>query len=641
MSEVDTSDRDSIVKNSTASPEEDDEDESMEEASAASYGDGDEDSEDEYMGEAALAGYGDGDEDSDEGERKPVARRSTKQSLRRAGQYEYETSSEHSPTSAQAPRRKDGQNRARDQKNASIECVYCNKFYSKNNMARHIQRKHPHVARIRTQATNPRFRCRFCHQIRSLYKKQTHYKNKHRDVWNERDGVSSTRTSDEEIDSDESEAAIRPRVGFKRVRRRGKAESGKLGDKGASMDHIAMYRNGLVDRQHNARCEALSMLKAYKGKAYSRRQTSSFLVESIPVNVSDLKDCHVERPHLFREVENALTDWEANDTVHFLLLTRPEARKVLQSGPLRVPIVVPAQFAEDASAPLSIKVYAKKIAKWEEVQVHDLKRDRNDELASEDEPNKLIQWKTTLTGAEAVRRLHDEDGMVMFDNLPVERRFPIPPFIVDVPDYQLLGPVCLPLNSAMGGLSGEAPNVSFQVLGSKGAHGTPGFSPNGVVSSFRVEEGRCLWIVWPMMAIEDYDAVQDTGSIPSGQFLVYLEPGDVLVLPAGTFHTVIFLTPTLMTGNFYWHPKDLSRMIQLAWLERKHGWITDEGRSGNLSMEIRRVGEMWADDAPGWAWSSDVDDWEIWTNTLNVSTTSSKSGAHGADSGQAWYAVKE
>ena len=53
--------------------------------------------------------------------------------------------------------------------------------------------------------------------------------------------------------------------------------------------------------------------------------------------------------------------------------------------------MVPAQFAEDASAPLSIKVYAKKIAKWEEVQVHDLKRDQNDELASEDEPNKLIQ----------------------------------------------------------------------------------------------------------------------------------------------------------------------------------------------------------------------------------------------------------
>ena len=517
-------------------------------------------------------------------------------------------------------------------KRQKVACQYCDKEFLGSNMNRHLRAKHKSVSGIPSPKKNPRFTCRFCGENRDFYKKRTHYQIKHTKEWNEDyDSVSSTKTDTRpgniSDDLSDAETAIQPSAISKR--KRVVRNSPRSSAFSRSSQHLGQrdsrgpkgmldYRTVFMERQYDARDVIITMLEKYEGKAYSQSEASSFASISLPLLIQEINYGRVERPHVFADIERKLGTEGVGCGVSFLLLTRAEASKVLQSGLVKKPILVPAEFSDDASRPLSLETYIAQVKKMPDVYVHDLKEDLGDLFDADGDMDPYDCQYSTIAGSKAAKRVLEEDGMVLLLNLACQRRNPFPPFVADVADYDLLGPVHLPTHADIKGTKEKTPNVSFQMLGSEGAHTLPSTCPNGVISTFRVEEGECVFSVWPAISVQDYEKIADTTELNRGHFIIHLQPGDVLMLPSGTFYSTVFTKPTLITGNYYWHPQDLTRMIQLAWVERKRKYLPDEGRSGELAKEIQRVGKMWANNTPGWAWPSGDDERKIWTDTLLV-----------------------
>jgi hypothetical protein len=127
---------------------------------------------------------------------------------------------------------------------------------------------------------------------------------------------------------------------------------------------------------------------------------------------------------------------------------------------------------------------------------------------------------------------------------------------------------------------------SWHLLAQGGSATTPHQDHCGFCTWVRVEEGKKLWLICKPLSNEDQATLaNDGGGFIGGQwYYVWLEPGDLLVMPPGTVHAVFTPVNTLCTGGFAWSQLRMGSSMMSIAFESENPSVTNDDDAAELSL---------------------------------------------------------
>lgn len=145
----------------------------------------------------------------------------------------------------------------------------------------------------------------------------------------------------------------------------------------------------------------------------------------------------------------------------------------------------------------------------------------------------------------------------------------------------------------------------FRICGSQDSHSLPHIDQHGVITSIFNNDGEKLWPMWPHLSTEDISqwASSDTDPEP-GAVGIYLRAGDLLIQPSGTLHAPWSITNVLMTGTMHWDVQDMVKTLELVKLCLQSEHVSNEEVAKEFEWKVGCVSELWKERTGPWKWPS-------------------------------------
>ncbi|MCJ1482959.1 hypothetical protein MMC06_003125 [Schaereria dolodes] len=272
-----------------------------------------------------------------------------------------------------------------------------------------------------------------------------------------------------------------------------------------------------------------------------------------------------------------------------VVCTMHDASKILTSGCLRIPLVVPSPGT--GSPTVEINEYLDYLASKSTVDVHVFNK--------QVDPDGRYFRAESLPAAAAVALFRDIDaGPVNFLNLDIYKPNEIPPCFIGVKALDILR-TSSETNESGKPLLRQPSDLSscrsFQICGKKSVFSLPHRDHHGVVTTAFVEEGEKLWLSWPYVpprALDQWTTTDDVAPEPA-PFPVYLTQGDLLIQPAGQIHAPYSMTDVLMTGTMHWDSRDMVQVLEKSIYEVSHPAVTNEDPAKEFDSKLAHIGTLW------------------------------------------------
>ncbi|PZC89228.1 hypothetical protein A1F95_10444, partial [Pyrenophora tritici-repentis] len=269
-----------------------------------------------------------------------------------------------------------------------------------------------------------------------------------------------------------------------------------------------------------------------------------------------------------------------------IICTSKQARQLLETCTLSVPLIVPQQF-NNALQPrtlLTIDQFRQQLQfrkpirgkAWIDVQ---------------DFSNEEITQKRELDGA-LQHMDNPELGPINFLNIRTLRENVVPWELQGLADYRVLQEASDCAGVANDNQQGLNFPDSFALWGKQGTWSFPHVDKHGLYTAVLCEQGEKLWFSWSLddNGLKEWAVARDEtyGPKPSG-FPILLRSGDLLIQPPGTVHTPASVTNVIMTGYFFWCSRTMNTTARCALLDLKHPNITNEEVQPELGGKLKHL----------------------------------------------------
>ncbi|KAI9763972.1 MAG: hypothetical protein M1839_006117 [Geoglossum umbratile] len=112
----------------------------------------------------------------------------------------------------------------------------------------------------------------------------------------------------------------------------------------------------------------------------------------------------------------------------------------------------------------------------------------------------------------------------------------------------------------------------------------------GLWTWVRVEQGKKLWFICNLLGGERQTFAEQGAAFVGGRwFYVWLEPGDVLIIPPGTIHAAYTPVNTLYTGGNAWSQKHMGDSMRAIAFEDAHPNVTNNKTFAQLPEILQEV----------------------------------------------------
>ena len=354
----------------------------------------------------------------------------------------------------------------------------------------------------------------------------------------------------------------------------------------ATTPSIAIARDRWYTRMHDIKKKALDKITAMEVKWES---TDSDIRILLPKIRERLEAIQLVRPLTLEEYEAARLAKSLNEHV-FLILSEKQAGEHAVKQPHTVPFVIPRELSEDKRPLMELDRYISRIEDLEkaEFDVHELGKRRlvnaSDSLAH----------ARKVEGKEVAARLRSPDALMNLLNLRGSRRNPIPLWMQDLPCYELFEDT-----KDDGGKDVQSATSDllqkqyFDLLGTDGVWTDVHSDSHGPTTYVKIQCGLKVWACYPVLSRADIAHYVRKGEMPMNPFMTYLEAGDTLVMPPGTFHEVFTVETSLASGVMAWDSRLLHQSMFWSWLDRSVSWLSNESATQEYTALIKRAGDMW------------------------------------------------
>ena len=285
----------------------------------------------------------------------------------------------------------------------------------------------------------------------------------------------------------------------------------------------------------------------------------------------------------------------------YVVCSMKEAEAILQVGSPMVPIIVPAGL-EPGSRTESIDDYLNHLSSKDTLDVHFFNKETSDI-----DPQLL---PCALPASEAISQFkYPNTGRLNFLSLSAGKSNTVPRCLQNLRAYNLISSL---RNDNQSGkqVTERFCDLSacsgFQILQKRDVFSLAHLDRYGVITTIFCEEGEKLWMTWPAISHAEITSWADsTKDMPAeSAFPLSLQPGDLLIQPAGRVHAPYSMIEVLMTGTMHWDSREMLNVLELSTLEREYPKITNEDTAQDFLERIMDVHFLWQRKSIGWPWAS-------------------------------------
>jgi hypothetical protein len=271
-----------------------------------------------------------------------------------------------------------------------------------------------------------------------------------------------------------------------------------------------------------------------------------------------------------------------------VICTSRQARRLLETCTLSVPLMVPRQF-NDAPQPqklLTIDQFRQQLQFRRPVR-------GNAWIDVQDFSNDDITRKWELDAALE----HMEDpkcGPINFLNIRTLRENVVPWELQGLVDYRVLQEASGRAGVGNDNQRGLNFPDSFALWGKQGTWSLPHIDKHGLYTAVLCEEGEKLWFTWSLdgKALEQWANDRERGERyepTQAGFPILMGNGDLLIQPPGTAHAPASVTNVVMTGYFFWCSRTMNTTARCALLDLKYPDIANEDVQPVLGDKLRHL----------------------------------------------------
>jgi len=272
-----------------------------------------------------------------------------------------------------------------------------------------------------------------------------------------------------------------------------------------------------------------------------------------------------------------------------VICTSRQARQLLETCTLSVPLMVPRQFNDAPQPPklLTIEQFRQ--------QLHFRKPVRgNAWIDVQDFSNDDITKKWELDAA--LQHMEDpECGPINFLNIRTLRENVVPWELQGLADYRVLQESG---RAGVGNDNQQGLNFpdTFALWGKQGTWSLPHVDKHGLYTAVLCELGEKLWFSWSLdgKALEEWANDRQCGGRyepTQAGFPILMRDGDLLIQPPGTVHAPASVTNVIMTGYFFWCSRTMNTTARCALLDLKCPDITNEDVQPKLGDKLKHLAQ--------------------------------------------------
>lgn len=305
-----------------------------------------------------------------------------------------------------------------------------------------------------------------------------------------------------------------------------------------------------------------------------------------------------------------------------------EAEIATRHGTLAYPFLVPFEKYQKSSDRLEKESYLRYLETKHNVHIHAY-ADVHQPSGTGTTPPFLVP--VALSGSDAVSlfRSTTTNGMpTNILNLDGYKANPQPWFLASQDNFQVMRTVKEDNHAGKPDRAAEADlsnSSTFQLCASKGAWSMPHIDRHGVTTSVFCDSGEKIWLVWPHMmrsCLKSWAGSQDYCP-PLRPMVVYLRPGDLLIMPPSTVHAPYSLTDVIMTGTMHWDSRYMVHVPAISLLETDYPTVTNEDPSLECVKKLRVIEKCWRDKQGPWEFGT-TDNLNLFSRRLDVSIPPSR-----------------
>ncbi|KAK3371629.1 hypothetical protein B0T24DRAFT_499586, partial [Lasiosphaeria ovina] len=287
--------------------------------------------------------------------------------------------------------------------------------------------------------------------------------------------------------------------------------------------------------------------------------------------------------------------WDDQPTNKYVMCSLDDARSILQAGPPRLPIFIPAELNPDQKR-LNIPDYLDFLRTRDNIDVHVY-----------DDPAGEISHPRSMKTGEALELFATSKGPINFLNLAGYKSNPDLLCFEGIPAYSILRDIKSDLQSGKKSkrlVSDLSECVSFQLCATKGAFSLPHIDQHGVITTVFCDDGLKLWHTWAGLGIDNILQYAQSDCLPTSSCIAFLlYPGCSLIMPSGTLHAVGSRTNVLMSGTMHWDSRDMLRTAKLTQFAIKFPYLSNEDVAEEYPRKMEKVADFWTKDVPVWPWA--------------------------------------
>ncbi|KAH7111617.1 hypothetical protein EDB81DRAFT_768533 [Dactylonectria macrodidyma] len=284
-----------------------------------------------------------------------------------------------------------------------------------------------------------------------------------------------------------------------------------------------------------------------------------------------------------KEYFQLLAEGELNrPSQKYVICSPKEAKMILEKGPPRLPILVPAELHRNSRDHLELEKYLKVLETRRELHVHDFDSRNRDPIPE------------IIPAQSATARLRDKDSVpINIVHLSNYKKNPIPTFLQDQDNYHLIDSIREQEGKRDKVFFDLAESAAFQLLASSGAWTSPHIDHHAKMTVVTLECGEKIWNVWPGLSLEDLEQNLISSHFPEDPIALYLRKGDIFIQPSTTLHGVFTMVTSLVTGSMHLHPKSIRPSLEQTLFELKNRGITNEDVSKHFVPFMEYILSVW------------------------------------------------
>lgn len=263
-----------------------------------------------------------------------------------------------------------------------------------------------------------------------------------------------------------------------------------------------------------------------------------------------------------------------------------EATTILVDHQLQVPMIIRPVKPRRPNLTIAAVLEYLSLCTTVDVQIYS---DHMSAYGSHPTPHKL-----STSDARDMFNNPNQYGPVNLLDLTVLRQNSLPPCLEDNRAYTVFS------FTGQGETAGKADQKfgndgRYQIMASSGAISLPHRDVDGQTTALKMEEGLKIFLLHLNYTTQEFDKWKKGGAFvdPPGLVVpICLWPGDHLILPPGTIHSVYTIKPSLMTGHKLWFDQNMWTVPAAMMDDMRYTHVTNEDVTAETIDRLFRVVQL-------------------------------------------------